>query len=376
MPRNRYLVYSRLCFGDRPVSYTDILYLLRDLPSSRPPSSPHRDHRPTPAHHLHHICIHQRAFVLPSAPDRVPYPREDQNPSRDNNTVVHRASRHGRLRRPDRPEDDEHHIDACVCVVDRPQQPGDVPRPPDQLDLRDSHFRRAGRHHFLRLVRSGAFGRGGEVLGIGPVGHDVAFDAVVEQQARGEEVRAVEAGDGQGDDVVEGGVAPDVDERQEAGEAADGQHRDDGDLVVGRDLAEESRGGGPAVAGERPGHPRGGGDDSRGACPGQGEDDGPHGDGAALGLYGVVEDLDEGVAGGRFEHGGNVPEAEEGGDHHREADATVDQHARADGAGDAEGGVLDFFRHVDAGVGADEGGDVAQESNAIGKALRGPAPLV
>ena len=46
-------------------------------------------------------------------------------------------------------------------------------------------------------------------LGVGR--QDVSFDAAVEEERGGEEVGAVEARDGEGDDVVEGGVGADVD---------------------------------------------------------------------------------------------------------------------------------------------------------------------
>lgn len=36
------------------------------------------------------------------------------------------------------------------------------------------------------------------------MGQDVAFEAVIEEKGGGEEVRAIEAGDSEGDDVVEG----------------------------------------------------------------------------------------------------------------------------------------------------------------------------
>jgi hypothetical protein len=53
------------------------------------------------------------------------------------------------------------------------------------------------------------------------VGQDVAFDAVVEEECAGQDIGAVEAGDGQRDDVVKGCCGADVDERQGCGKSAD-----------------------------------------------------------------------------------------------------------------------------------------------------------
>ena len=109
---------------------------------------------------------------------------------------------------------------------------------------------------------------------------DVALESVVEQERRREEVAAVEAGDGEGDDVVEGGVGADVDELQEHGEQADDEDGDDGDLRSPVDFFQEPAEGEGLVAREGPGHARGGGGDADGAAPGQDQDDGAHGRGA------------------------------------------------------------------------------------------------
>lgn len=86
------------------------------------------------------------------------------------------------------------------------------------------------------------------------IGEDVALDAMVEKKCGWKEVRAVEASNGERDDIVESCVRANVDQCQEAGEGGDDADSDDGDFGASVDFADDGREWCSLVAGEGPSH--------------------------------------------------------------------------------------------------------------------------
>ena len=217
-----------------------------------------RNHTSNP-HDPRDLVVNQRPIILLPSLDIIPHHTQNDNSPRYHDRVIHRRGRDGRRGRPDTPEDHKHHVAAGISVVDRAERFGKVPGPPFELGLCYADRAAAevgvgiggdrvfglvdveGGHGLfgvgvggvgggLNVVFGGAFGGervvevgvvvvgggGGEVFaradGDGTAFGDLAFDSVVEEEGGGEEVGAVETGDGERDDVVEGGVRADVDE--------------------------------------------------------------------------------------------------------------------------------------------------------------------
>lgn len=110
---------------------------------------------------------------------------------------------------------------------------------------------------------------------------------------------------------------------------------------MGEELAERE----PVVSGKRPGLPRSGYVKGDGAGEDHEEGDEAEDVGAGEG-GGVVEDPEDGVAGGVVQGGVEVGDAEEVGGEHDDAEGAVEDIAPEHGAGDCEGGVSDFFGYV------------------------------
>jgi hypothetical protein len=121
---------------------------------------------------------------------------------------------------------------------------------------------------------------------------------------------------------------------------------------------------------------RGGGDFGDGGGDEGEDDDGGEDAGAGEGAGGVVEELDEGVAGWGVEDGGDVAESEAEGDGHDEAEQAVEAEGRDHGARERGGGVFDFFGHVHGAVEADEGEDWGEKADHEGGAVAVPGSAV
>jgi hypothetical protein len=144
-------------------------------------------------------------------------------------------------------------------------------------------------------------------------------DAIVQQQADGQDIGAEKAGDDEGGDGVKSGRRADVDQAEEHGDERGEGNGVEGQLCTGFDVGQVT-GAGDAVVSSKGPHDTGrrgeGGDTGKDH---EGEDDRDHGGGAAIGPCGLGEDLDEGKAGGGTECIADVANAEEDGDEHGEA---------------------------------------------------------
>lgn len=75
----------------------------------------------------------------------------------------------------------------------------------------------------------------GGVVDVAP-GADAAGAAAVEEEALGDDVGCIQVRDAEGDDVVEGGGGPDVDQADDAGGEGGDEDGVDGDGAAGLDL--------------------------------------------------------------------------------------------------------------------------------------------
>lgn len=158
------------------------------------------------------------------------------------------------------------------------------------------------------------------------------------------EVIGDEDGDGaeRGDGVESDGGA-DVDEGEERRDREGHGHGGEGDVPAGRNLGEPAVAGQTGVAGERPDLAGGSSDFGHGAGREHDDDDGSHDVGAGVGLGCVVEDLDEGVAGGGFEDACRIAERETKGHDDDEHEDDIEEDGAHNGAREGDGGIFDFF---------------------------------
>ena len=188
--------------------------------------------------------------------------------------------------------------------------------------------------------------------------------ALIEQQDDGNQIAREKPRNGQRHDSIESRRTPDIDKRQQGIKQRTQRDRPQGQGGSLIDLRQKLGIRQTAVSGERPGLAGGGGEEADGGEDGHGDQDGGHGGGAGVGLGGVVEDLDEVVAGRGVEGGLQVADAEEEGDDGGEAEDAVDEDGEEHAARHDDGGVLDFFRHVGGAVVAfflGKGGKVSWE---------------
>lgn len=89
------------------------------------------------SHNLRDLIIDPRSLVLPPPTNEIPDNTKYDDTTGHNNRVVHCGRRHRGLWWPHRPEDDKDHIYTCVCIVDRSQNSGNMPRTPGQWCLGD-----------------------------------------------------------------------------------------------------------------------------------------------------------------------------------------------------------------------------------------------
>jgi hypothetical protein len=268
----------------------------------------HADDASSPLNTLPDLFINNGTLVDLPCPDEVPDHAENNHAPSHHDRVVHRLRRDWSRRRPDRPEDDEDHVDTCICVVDDAKDSRDVEGTPDQwrgvecngVSLRTGGARCGGGlvDDLLALISiAGLCDTSVAVdamLGIKAgrvdrvhVGVDLALDAAVKQHRGRQEVRGIEARDGQADDVVEGNCAADVDEMEQSGKTGDDADGNNWDFVVFRDLAQGRREWRAVVASETPCHAAGGRGNADGTCPRQGKDDGAHDSGTGGGVDGI-----------------------------------------------------------------------------------------
>ena len=186
----------------------------------------------------------------------------------------------------------------------------------------------------------------------------LTLQPLVQQQHDGDQIAGEKASNGQGHDGIESRRAPDIDERQQRIQQRAQRNRPQRQRRALVHLGQEVRIRQAAVPGEGPRLPGGGGQQADGGEDGHGDEDGGHGGGAGVGLGGVVEDLDEVVAGAGVERGLQVADAEEEGDDGGEAEDAVDQDGEEHAARHDDGGVLDLFRHVGGAVVAFLGGSL------------------
>ncbi|KKA23821.1 hypothetical protein T310_2172 [Rasamsonia emersonii CBS 393.64] len=356
-----------------------------------------------PPDNLRYLAIDQRSLVLPPPPDVVPDHAEDDHPARHDDAVVHRRRRHGCLGRPHAPEDDEQHVHACVGVVDDAHHAWQVPRPPDELAGRESNATRSWRggavvlrgllRSELRLFRLVV--RASRLRRVRLVADPLALD---DRSAR-QDVRAVEPGDCQRDDVVERRRRADVDQRQQAGEGDDDANGDDGHLRPSVDLFHDGGKRRAHVACKGPRHARRRSGNARGAGPCQDEHDSAHDGGSGDGFDAVcgvlvrrprtiniqsyeglrgrtVKNLDKRKTRRRVQDRLHIAQTEQQRQHHDKPHHAVHQHAECDDPGDGHGRIGNLLREMDARIGADKGRDIAQKAHAVRQALRRPAALV
>ena len=186
-------------------------------------------------------------------------------------------------------------------------------------------------------------------------------DPAVEDAADGDGVGRHERGDLEGDDGVEGDGGADVDEREQIRDDAGERDGVGGDVESRVHVADTAREGQALVAGKGEGLERGGGVEGDVARNHQNEDHDGEGVDAAGG-DGLLEDVDEGEAGGVVDGVFDRGEAEEVGDEEDEGDEAVQDVGPEHGFGDVAPGVFDFFRHMRRRVGADgavDGRDLA-----------------
>lgn len=101
-----------------------------------------------------------------------------------------------------------------------------------------------------------------------------------------------------------------------------------------------------------------------------------HGVGARQTLGGVVEHLDEGVAGRRGQDLVDIAQREAHGDQHEEARAGVDQDGSDHSLRQSLGGVLDFFGHVHGAIVSDQRRDRRGESHQRGHSVAAPVTTI
>lgn len=158
-----------------------------------------------PTHVVLHHNLDNRPMVLKSPPNVVVRNTENQNNPDDQHTVIHRRRRRRRARRPEAEEHNHNQVHASEGVDRRSEPPADSPRAPDQLTGLKVDGRRV-----VRVV-AGGFADG-------------ASAPPPEKERAGGKVGGVEAGDGEGENVVEDHRGAEIDQGQEAGD--NGRDRD------------------------------------------------------------------------------------------------------------------------------------------------------
>ena len=153
------------------------------------------------------LHIHNGPFVAPTSRQTVERDAEKDHGPRDERAIVH-VGRTERQRRGPKAEEGQHdQVDAGADVDGDAESARDPPGAP--------------------RVR---------VRGVGVAVRDVASEAATEQEGARDQVGGVEALQDEGDDVVEGGGAADVDHAQESGEARHDHDGDQGDRGPSADL--------------------------------------------------------------------------------------------------------------------------------------------
>lgn len=150
---------------------------------------PHYTLRGRPVNILTRINFNHRPSIRLLRPHQVIDSAEDRRRARHQNRPVHILGVDIRKGRPEAEEQDKSKVDAGKDVVRDAERVGHFPGAPGEV----------------------ACSTGGQVDGRGARLFDAARAAVVEEHASDEEVRGKEAGDGDGDDAVEGCCGTDVD---------------------------------------------------------------------------------------------------------------------------------------------------------------------
>lgn len=125
------------------------------------------------------LNLHDRPHVpLPGIDGVIAHAENDHSPE-DQTAVIHRLGRRRRNRWPEAEKQDDGQVDTRKHIFDNAQHAWYAPRPPDQR------------------------GAGGVSQRVGGLGRDLdaAGAATVKQQTAGDEIRGVQTGDGQRDDV-------------------------------------------------------------------------------------------------------------------------------------------------------------------------------
>ena len=185
------------------------------------------------------------------------------------------------------------------------------------------------------------------------------------EDADRDHVRSEDGDESQGPDGVEGHGRANVDQRKEARDGKRKKNCIKRDVPAGLDLdVEVSRpcmlpeadwrtymsdeaGEGQAIVSRK--GPRLSGDSCDSADTGRrdvNDDDGRHYRGARVIVGGVEEDLDEWIASGRCDDGGEVAQCKAEGDGHDESQRTIDGSRSHNGARKHKGSIFDFLSHM------------------------------
>ena len=140
------------------------------------------------------LDFHNRPHILLFGKEKVISDAENDDCAGDQTAVIHGLRRCRRDGWPEDEKQDNDQVDARENVVDDSQNTWQAPRAPDQ---------------------AGAGGVGEAGRGVGRE-FNATCAAAVKEETGGDEIGAIEAGDGEGDDIVESGRGADVDQRQQA----------------------------------------------------------------------------------------------------------------------------------------------------------------
>jgi len=210
-------ILSTNCAGttSRPYSAHPTLPLPNKTPNPLYEQQQTTKSQPNPIQPIR-IHLHNRPLILLPCPQDIIQHRKKHDRPRHQDAKIHIHRLHRRRHGPEAEEEDDAAEGERVQVDRDAEDAGQVKGAPDELA------------RFASGVVEGGFVRG--------AGANAAGEAAVEQEGFGDDVGCVEAADGEGDDVVEGGGGAEVDEADEAGDAGGDDDGVDGDGAAGLDL--------------------------------------------------------------------------------------------------------------------------------------------
>lgn len=183
---------------------------------------------------IYQFLIHEWTKILGSAPHPIVYQAEYYHRPRHEYAIVHRFRLHWSCGRPETPEDDEDDVGASERVVDCAPNAADPPWSPYQSWLDDIIIYPA-----VVIVTFNVFGGRGFVKIHGSefrsFNHLAGGTAPEEEDAR-DEVRCIETGDREGDDVVIYRGGANSDESKKARDQCDDDDRHHGNWCTGLNL--------------------------------------------------------------------------------------------------------------------------------------------